>query len=88
MASSAIMLPMAWTVSSVCPTLAVERLSTLSKLIPKEKTVIAMAGPRTMYGLRAVLNQPFGPVMLQGCPVVEMRVEGFAVTSIDHFTEE
>lgn len=79
---------MPWMVSSVSPTLAIDRLSKLSQLIPKEKTVIAMAGPRTMYGLRAVLNQPFGPVMLQGCPVVEMRVEGFAVTSIDHFIEE
>jgi hypothetical protein len=62
-----------------------EFLMSKMELIPKEKPVVAMAGPRTMYGLRAALDQPFGPVMLKGCPVVEMRVEGFAVTSMDHF---
>jgi hypothetical protein len=77
---------MSWHVTSVSPSVAAELLMNLSWLVPKEKTVIAMAGPRTMYGLRAFLGQPFGPVMLKGCPVVEMRVEGFAITSMDHFT--
>lgn len=74
-------------ISPVSPAQAIQLLQIIGgSLIPKEKPVVAMAGPMTMYGLRAFLNQTFGPVMLMGCPVVEMVTEGFAITSIDHFT--